>query len=304
MERNPISLATKIFMIYEKDLDNVFIILEGETDFNLWKDNFSFKLENYVHLDYAGDKDSCIEVLKLIYNQFSKKMEINGVIAIIDADFDHITKKEVFDHSCLFRTDYHDIELMMLSSGAFVKFFKRYCTDIGRIQHILKKFHKVEIDNDDIIHYFHTALLEIPKKLGILRWINNEREFGLSFKNINYIVILKNNLFQIDTKRLIDHIITKNHKQKDFKKKLKELYEKEILIEYDLNQICQGHDVISILTLWVNHLFCKRESNLEYDDIQKFLEGSYEFRFFKESDLYRKLINWQRKYPKFKIFVD
>jgi hypothetical protein len=242
--------------------------------------------------------------LKLIYDDFSKKSKLSGVIAIVDSDFDKITKKSVFQHPCLFRTDYHDIELMMLRSGAFNKFFKRYCTEINKLKHYLEKFYKRKIREENLIQCFLEALLKNSKKLGISRWINFENRCNLSFKNLNYFIIMDKELFNIDGNQLINHIITKNHKNREFKKKFKELHELELTKDFNLNQICQGHDTISILAIWINNLFCKRKSfsSLQPEDIQKFLEGSYEFRFFKESKLYQDLISWQQENPKLRIF--
>ncbi len=302
--RSPIALATKIFMLYKKDLNRLFLIVEGITDYNLWTDNFSHKISNKVKIEFSGSKDVSIETLKIIYEEFSKEIEIQGVIAIVDADFDHLTNQELFSHHCLFRTDYHDIDLMMLSSKCFIKFYNRFCTEKERLMYCLKKFYRKDIKYEDLPHFFLKAILDNVEKIGILRWINYINDFQLSFRDLNYYYILDEELFTIDRDKLIIHLITKNHRDRNFKKNIEELYKKESNKTLDKFQICQGHDAFSLLTIWINNLFCKRDafSFLQSNDINMFFESSFEYRFFKKFKIYQDLKLWGENNPNFKIF--
>ena len=302
---SPVSLATKIFCVFKEDLNQTFLILEGLSDYNLWNDNFSHKFDKMLRIEYSGNKDASIETLRIIYSEFSKEIEIKGVIAIIDADFDHIKKEDVFSHPCLFRTDFHDIELMMLKSEAFIKFYNRFCTERGRLKHILKTYHKKQIGDDEIPEIFLLTLLENTKKIGILRWVNYKNDFQLSFKDINHFFILSEDLFTVDSQKLLDHIITKNGRLNEFKVKFEDLINIESNENLDLFQVCQGHDAISILTIWINNLFCKREpfSQLQTEDIHKFIESAFEFRFFIKYNLYKNLKIWENNNIPYKIFI-
>ena len=301
---SPISLATKIFLIFKKDLNQAFLILEGLSDYNLWIDNFSHKFDEKLRIEYSGNKEASIETLKIIYIDFSKEIEIKGVIAIIDADFDHIKKIAIFSHPCLFRTDFHDNEIMMLKSEVFIKFYNRFCTERGRLKHFLENFHKEKIGDDKIPEKFLLTLLENTKIIGILRWVNYVNDFQLSFKNLNYLFIMSEDLHKVDSQKLLHHIITKNGKLKEFKVKLEKLTTIELKQNFDLYQICQGHDAISILTIWTNNLFCKRKpfSQLQTEDLHKFMESAFEFRYFMKCDLYQNLRIWENNNKPYKIF--
>ena len=193
----------------------------------------------------------------------------------------------------------------MLKSQAFIKFYNRFCTERGRLKHFLEIFHKKKIRDAEIPEYFLLTLLENTKIIGILRWVNYTNDFQLSFKNLNYFFIMSEDLLKVEYQKLIDHIITKNEKSKEFKLKLEVLTNIESKSNLDLYQICQGHDAISILTIWINNLFCKREafSYLQTEDIHKFMESAFEFRFFKKYNLYKNLKIWEKNNKPYNIFI-
>lgn len=306
MKRSPDSLASKIYMIYKEEVPNVFILFEGKSDYNIWNDNFSHKFNDKVHIEFSGDKDTSIETLKKIYQEYpiTKNVRMKGVIAIVDADYDHITSKHIFSHTCVFRTDFHDIDIMILNSDAFKKVFNRLCEDKGRLKHHLNNFFNITIDNEELILHTLIALLEIAKKIGIIRWINHENDFMLDFKNLNYPFLLDEHQFKINFEKLMHHIISKNGKKRDFKLNLQELFTKEMEKNLNVNQVCQGHDAIAILTIWFNYLFCRRDasSKFQFNDIKNLLDIGYEFRYFKESKLYEYLCKWESDNLPFKIF--
>ena len=94
-QRSPISLATKIFLLYKDSVKRTFLILEGLIDYNLWSDNFSHEINDLVKIEFSGNKDASLETLKILYEDFYKETQIKGVIAIVDADFDHLNKKKI-----------------------------------------------------------------------------------------------------------------------------------------------------------------------------------------------------------------
>ena len=305
MKRSTKSFATEIYTQYEITKESkTYLIVEGESDLNLWKDNFAHE---DVIIKVSGDKDVSIETLKILYQELSKKFSVIGIIAIVDSDFDHL-KKTIFKHKSLFRTDFHDIGIMMLKSKAFIKFFNRHCTERERIKHHLKKVYKTKINNDEMINRLREYLFDNAKIIGILRWINELKNLNLNFKKINYYNFIKKNSLEIDIEKLINHLITINSKNSKLKSNLIKELDNELksFNKGLICQICQGHDTISILTVGVNIFLSKRKKDCRMPsmDLHKFFEVSFELYHLKEFKLYEKLRKWEENYIPFKIFRD
>jgi len=303
MKRHPSSLATEIFTQYMETKERkTYLIVEGETDLNLWRDNFT---NSDVIFKVSGDKEVSIETLKILYKELPNFFPVIGIIAIVDADFDFI-RGDFFSHESLFRTDLHDINMMMLKSNAFNKFYNRYCTDKDRIRHQLKKVFKQNVDDKKIIDKIREYLFNNSKILGILRLINEIENLNLLFKKLNYYSFISKNSFDVEIDKLINNLITINKKDSKFYIKLYSKLQEE-LNSFDDNlifQVCQGHDTISILTVGVNKFLSKRkqDSRLLSQDVHKFFEASFELYFLKDFQLYKRLKEWEMDNHPFKLF--
>ena len=300
MRIEPKAFATEIYMQYKETKESkTYLIVEGEADLNLWKDNFTDK---DVIVKISGDKDVSIETLKILYQELSNELSVVGIIAIVDADFDYL-RENFFEHKSLFRTDFHDIGIMMLKSKAFIKFFNKHCTEKERIKHHLIKIYKYNIEYDEVRHKLRKHLFDNSKIIGILRWINEIKNLNLIFKTLDYYTFIKKNSLEIDRKKLLNHLITLNSKKsKIISNLVKELDEKSNK-EDSLYQICQGHDTISILTVGVNRFLSKRKKGCRMPsmDLEKFFEASFEL-YLKEFKLYENLRKWEEINIPFKIF--
>ena len=301
MRIEPEALATEIYMQYTETKESkTYLIVEGEADLNLWKDNF---LDRNVIVKISGDKDVSIETMKILYRELSNKVPVIGIIAIVDAVFDHL-KKNFFEHKSLFRTDFHDIGIMMLKSKAFLKFFNKHCTEKERIKHHLIKIYKSNIENDEIHHKLREYLFDNAKIIGILRWINEMKSLNLNFKNLNYYTFIKQNSLEINRKKLLNHLITLNSKKLINYSNLNKDLDEESINKDSIYQICQGHDTLSILTVGVNTFLSKRKKDCRMPsmDLHKFFEASFELYHFKEFKLYENLHQWEEINIPFKIF--
>ncbi len=297
------AFATSILTQYQETRENkTYLIVEGEADLNLWNDNFKHK---DVIIKVSGDKKVSIEALKILYRELSGQFSVIGIVAIVDADFDY-TNKKFYVHKSLFRTDYHDINIMMLKSKVFNKFFNRHCTEKERIKHHLKKKYKTNIKDEEIANKLREYILDSTKTIGILRWINDLKNFNLLFKTLNYYSLIKNNSLEIDINRLITDIIVTNDKTSDFKKRLKNELEEE-LKSFDKNlicQFCQGHDAFSILAVGINTFLSKRKKDCRMPslDIHKFFEVAFGLNHLKKYVLYKNLLKWEIGNNPHKIF--
>ncbi|MFM7438848.1 MAG: DUF4435 domain-containing protein, partial [Snowella sp.] len=91
-----------------------FLLVEGSTD-KVFYERFVNKNECEVITNSIPGKQRVIQVLNILENS-----EFKGILAIVDADFDHL-EFSLYNTPNLLRTDTHDLETMLLQSSAFDK---------------------------------------------------------------------------------------------------------------------------------------------------------------------------------------
>jgi 5S rRNA maturation endonuclease (ribonuclease M5) len=141
---------------------SVAIIVEGKSD-ELFFQKFLDINTTFFPVDGF---EKVIDVVEKIEN------EIPFVIGIIDADFRHCTN-EVLSTNRVFITDFHDVEMMIISSKAWdeVVGFHSQKTKLSVFQ---KKYSKT----------LREYLIEISSSIASIRFLNSQKKLGLVFKTL------------------------------------------------------------------------------------------------------------------------
>ena len=135
---------------HESNERKVFVIVEGSDDKKIYS---SFLDEEKVTFYVA---ENCLHVVNLLTALKTHPDLKDNLIGIKDADFDHILQNEYPNLDNLFLTDYHDIEMTMLSQDFEVRLKAEYSipTHIPLIENVtealealsyLRLFNEVEI---------------------------------------------------------------------------------------------------------------------------------------------------------------
>jgi len=95
------------------------LVLEGETDRRLFS---RFVSAEDVTIVVAMSKEWAAGLVGRLEAE-----GVRGVVAILDADFQHLEQGQVASQNILL-TDYHDVEVMLLCSGAFNTLVDEYCS--------------------------------------------------------------------------------------------------------------------------------------------------------------------------------
>ncbi len=104
------------------------VVIEGETDQTVFERFFD--LDACLFLP-ANSKDNAIQAFEFLGEQ-----EQEGVIVIVDADFDHLVKNAAHAES-IFLTDFHDLDIMMIECPALEIVLRQYASP-GKIQMVRK----------------------------------------------------------------------------------------------------------------------------------------------------------------------
>lgn len=260
-----------------------FLLVEGDSDKKFYG---RFIDPNTCQLVIISGKPSSkqriIDVLQIL-----EKDNFLGVVAIVDADFDHL-EVNIVNHPNLLRTDTHDLETMLIQSPAFDKVLTEFGSE-----------DKISQFSEDI----RQVLVQSGTSIGYLRWISVNENLNLKFEGLAFKKFINEDTLKIDELKLIEEVKNKSQKQS-----LKNETLQKVLIEkYNPNddpwQVCCGHDLVAILSLGLGKAIGSEKSQtVTQESLERSLRLAYEEIHFKSTQLYLDLSVWEENHPPFKIF--
>ncbi|WP_026667670.1 DUF4435 domain-containing protein [Butyrivibrio sp. AE2005] len=254
-----------------------YLLVEGESDEKFFENILD--CEKCIVKNLKG-KEKVIEYIKE-KNKYNQK----GYLGIVDADFDHITGKIKSIDNLIF-TDFHDIEMLILSSKPNMRRIYSEMTNNIKIKHF-EDTHKMQ---------FIQAIMEAAYKIGILRLVLcNPYYSAIDMDDLPYIDITDDD-FNVNTDELIKRVIRKQYSFYDIQQK----YDDEKEKKHDTYQLCCGHDVTNILALC---FIAKKRGGLGYGEqdhlskklIEEFLRVIYNLKHFKSTKMYKAILDWEEK---------
>lgn len=251
--------------------DKIILIVEGKTDIKLFRN--LIKQKNIIIDSFSG-KDSLVKLMQDLHVELPER-----IIAICDADHDHITNEaSLRKRYSVYVTDYHDAEIMMLNSPAIESFIDEYSSHAN-----LNKLRTSLLQN-----VFNTAY-----EIGLLRLANYRHKLNLKFKNLDYSQFININQsdIKIDIDKLINQILTRSTNKKpktnhELLIKLMEGYRKQSIC---IHQLCNGHDTTSIIAEVYRTVWASEHRNMDRQKVETALRVSYQKNYFLDTDLYKQL---------------
>ena len=240
----------------------VWILVEGEDDCKIYPQFFEEKKTKVEFVN--GGKGQ----LSIALNTLS--VETEQVIGIQDADFLHLEKSYPVIKN-LFYTDYHDVEIMMLSfDNVICNLFSEYCLTERR---------------EDIWQ----NVLQEASQVAYIRWFNEKNNCKIRFSGLKY----GDNLTEIENGKLSvkyqDLLQILNERSKN-KTQLLTNENIDVFITTnrtdDLLNLCNGHDVTALLSLIIGGQVSHRE-------FCRHLRLSFTIQHFSQTKLYSDILNWQ-----------
>jgi hypothetical protein len=239
----------------------VWILVEGEDDCRIYPKFFD---ETKARVEFVnGGKGQLTIALKTLTT------ETKQVIGIQDADFLHLGK--VYPTvTNLFYTDYHDIEMTMLS-------FETVRANL---------FTEYRISNSQTVWQ---NILEESSYMAYIRWDNDINGNKILFSRIKFggnLSEIKDGKIKLHKQELLNELNTRSSN------KTKELIcaDMESFIATkkttDILNLCNGHDVISLLALIVG-------GQVSYKELCRHLRLSFTLTEFSKTNLYAQLSGWQ-----------
>ncbi|MEA5418850.1 DUF4435 domain-containing protein [Spirulina sp. CCNP1310] len=259
----------------------VFLLVEGSTDKVFYERFVKKDCCNVIVISgKPSSKLKSISVLSIL-----EKQQFQGVLAIVDADFDHL-ESSVPNIPNLVRTDTHDLETMLLQSLALDKVI----AELGSEEKIAK------------FRDIRTALLDAGMPIGYLLWISKLDELNLTFNNLEFGKFIDKKTLTLDESELIQHIKNKSQaftlKNEDLQKRIQEQRDES----HDPWQVCCGHHLVEILSLGLQKAIGSMEAKkVEADALERELRLAYESSYFCQTQIYALIRRWESDNPPFKV---
>lgn len=261
------------------------LLVEGDCDYKLFS-NFIDKQKCTIIPSHG--KDNAIKAIELL-----ESSENRGVLAIVDADFSNILDIK-YNSVNLLITDYHDIEITILKSGAFNKFFREFGSS-RKIDSYLRAF-----ENYDLLE----VLLERSLPIGIFRFISETDNLNLKFEGIKYEKFINKNTLKVNRSILIRNVLALTKSREINERLISDRLEKCINSWTHVpEQTCCGHDVIAIISVGLRKaLGSKSASDSKCEKIEKAFRLSYDSSEFKKTNLFAATKSWEKRNPSYRVF--
>lgn len=253
--------------------NSLVIILEGSTDIRLFR---SLLYSDSVCLESVDGKVDLINVM----NDLKEDRNIS-VIAICDADFDHINNlADERAKSGIYLTDVHDAETMLVNSPSLTSFIDEYSNH----------------DNHaEINGQLKDCVLSVAYEIGLIRLTSFNDKMNLNMKKMNYNNFININKLNVDLNKeqFISDILIRSKSLKSGVDKdlILSRYEEEKQLEHSLLQVCCGHDIANIVAMLYSQRWVSCVQNINKDKVESALRLAYTIEYFKNTSLYTKIIN-------------
>jgi len=266
-QQNPNRWADQI-RLRRDAFKGIFIIVEGHSDKLVYS---NFVNTETCQFTITDGKEQALNTIEILDNS-----QFTGVLAIVDADFDHLENNLPKSPNVLL-TDDHDLEMMMLKTPALDKVIKERGSE--------EKIKETNIKE---------ILLKIGQEIGYLRWISQKNNLFLRFEGLDFGKFIKKDTLEIDYSDLIKTIKDHSQKQSLVNQEIQEKIEMLRNDEHNPWQVCCGHDIMQILSL----ALCKfwgswNSSQVKLEILERELRLAYETFYFYQTQLCISIQNWQ-----------
>lgn len=260
----------KLDFTHPNSKDKIYVLLEGPTDVRLFRKFFNTKSSKVESI--PGGKPKLVEALVEL-SPIRK-----GILGIRDSDFLNLEgKKSGYDN--LFLTDFHDIEMMMIA--------------------IDEIFSDIIIEYSNIPQEKHSNIrmniLKAIAFIGYVKWYNEINNLEFNFKGTRFSDVIDHSNFSLKEDKYLSKLLSQspNAKRTDVVL-IKEEINKLKNAAFDLLQLCNGHDFMIALNIYLQKKGDAKNVAGE-NTFSSIFRIKYSKEHFEKSNLCKEIQNWSVK---------
>lgn len=221
MSLSPVELADELSMI-----NTEYLIVEGQSDKRFWEHLHQEGLKKrQVRIANKKQCSGNKEYVKRVISIMNERRK-NNAVGVIDLDYDFVRNKiEIMEN--LYYYKYIDLENVLIQSAVF--------SEVNILISSLEK--KLE---DDVLK---DTLYEKAYILGILRLLNDIEGFNFCFEGLDY-----KKLINDGNEKFLEYFMSRMNLNTTEKEDVRSKINLLLKENYDSEYICNGHDLINILS--------------------------------------------------------
>ena len=251
------------------------MVVEGPTDHRLYG---KFTDRDEVRTVIAYSKDN----VKGVVREVTGKRGLKDVMGIVDSDLDLLFGNRVSPP--LFRTDTRDAESMITSSDSFREVLWEYADQ--------DKLAAFEERYGDVVERIEDAAYPV----GLLMYVSIKEDLRLSFKDLIFTDFIDTRSLRCDRLALCKAVVRNSVNPKIDAHALHDLLDRYLEEKHYVDEVCRGHDMVSILAIGLRSIFGSDNAlHLKDSDIGSALRLSYDMEQFSLTDLYKDSGSWAER---------
>ena len=249
-----------------------FLLVEGVTDCRLYG---KFTDRRECELIPGHSKNNVIIASKELFRRRNDKK----VVGIIDSDTDRLRERSY--EKPLFMTDGRDADTMMIWSAALDNVLTEF-GDPDKLDRFINKYGEIR-----------DSLAAACYPLGLLMFISDENEYGLSFKDLDHKLFINKKDLRPDVNAMVVTVRENSpHSHVDVRTVTAKLTE-ELNAGYDPRDVCRGRDLIAVLAMGLRDVFgdynCR---NIRTGELSGALRLAYDRSSFMSTKLFADTSDW------------
>jgi hypothetical protein len=269
-----------------------FLILEGKNDDRALKRHIDDKR---CSLQVVGGKPMAIEVLDQLEDE-----GFQGILCIIDVDYDYLNDDGVRSSSNKISTGVHDLDVAIIASSAFDLYKQERCDS--------EKLAALESTRGSDLR---ALIFEAGRPIGCLRLLSaaNRRNMALNFSNLDFSSFIDANSLTVDLSKLLWSVLENSRPQTLSSTEIEKRFRIVSGKEHDPRMVCQGHDLIAIVSValrstiatLINPHTGRPDPRSWNSEIEMGLRLAFGRQQFEETILYESLIEWEVANPAYQV---
>jgi hypothetical protein len=280
LAKRPAAIAAEIYQFYVARPQIAQMLVEGFDDRRFYG---KFVDHTSCRLDFAGNKENALDVLRRLNQLRSQGRSLNGYLVIVDADFDHILAKKCEDPNLIY-TDAHSAECMFFRDSDW----KALLVEFGLVPQ--------SAPND-----FLAKIEKQAQKIGLLRMASEKHRLYLNFKDLGREIdgLFDAEAVHIDFQSLIEVVLRLSHPTMEKAQNFKEYFKQ--LPPVSRWHAVSGHDLMDLLASYLRQK--TDDQRITEDRVAAVLRVRYDSTHFKQTRTYVDIRLWEEKNPGFIVFA-
>ena len=252
--------------------DGTFLIVEGITDKRLYG---KFTDDSQVKIVIAHSKENVRNSTNTMFNRRGD----GGVLGIMDADLDRLRRKTPSEP--LFHSDYRDMEMMVIHSGALDDLLVEYGDD----EHLQTFVERIGPVRDAIVNSSYP--------IGLLMYISQRDGLNLKFRDLDFNTFINPRTLGLDARKMVSEVISNSENSRASEKDLLVRLNEEARDLDDVWKAARGHDTVKILLIGLKRIFGSFNSKgLNEGSLGGALRLAFTDSDFQKTDVFTRTAGW------------